>query len=104
MEFQYSVLIEPSRDKTEGLCETIPLRFHQNSVREDIGTIRCQNDWKRLVGPIGFYRGGLNAHWNFMCTSVPECLPERLEIISFANEFAFLYDGWCVKPQQVFWN
>jgi hypothetical protein len=28
-----------------------------------------------------------------MQVTVPECLPERLETISYANEFAFLYDG-----------
>lgn len=28
-----------------------------------------------------------------MSVTVPECLPERLEVISYANEFAFLHDG-----------
>ncbi|RAL17430.1 uncharacterized protein BO97DRAFT_419668 [Aspergillus homomorphus CBS 101889] len=26
------------------------------------------------------------------CVTVPECLPERLEVISYANESAFLYN------------
>lgn len=28
-----------------------------------------------------------------MRVTVPEYLPDRLEIISYANEFTFLYDG-----------
>ena len=93
MEFHYSRLIDPSEYETEGLCDGIPLRIHNHSVKEDVGTIRCQKDWNRLVGPLEFYKGGLDAKWNLMSTCVPECLPERLEIISYANEFAFLYDG-----------
>lgn len=93
MEFKYSRLIDPSEYETQGLCEAIPLRMHNRFRKEDIGTIRCQRDWNRLVEPLPFYRGGLAAKWNFMSTAVPECLPERLEIISYANEFAFLYDG-----------
>ena len=93
MDFRHSRLINPSEYETQGLCDDIPLRMHENSIKEDIGTIRCQKDWKRLVGPVGFYKGGLDAKWNLMSTCIPECLPDRLEIISYANELAFLYDG-----------
>ena len=93
MDFIYSKLVDPSEYETQGLCDGIPLRMHTSSINEVIGTIRCQKDWNRLVEPIAFYKGGLDARWSFMSTAVPECLPERLEIISYTNEFAFLYDG-----------
>ena len=74
MHFQSSDLFDPSTYETEGLCDNIPLR-------------------SKLVGPLGFYKGGLGPEYNFIQVTVPECLPERLEIIAYANEFAFLYDG-----------
>ncbi|KAI9891309.1 MAG: hypothetical protein M1814_002822 [Vezdaea aestivalis] len=92
MEYKYSTVVDPSTYQTEGLCEGIPLRLNKNSDREDVGTIRCQEDWKELVSDIGDYRGGMGPKYSFMSVSVPECSPDRLEIISYANEFAFLHD------------
>ena len=93
MEYKHSVVVDPSTYKTEGLCDRIPLRMHVHSDLENIGTIRAQEDWSRLVKNVENYRGGLGPKYSFMSVSVPECLPERLEIISYANEFAFLHDG-----------
>ena len=67
--------------------------MHEAPDKETVGAIRAQRDWARLVGPVGLYKGGLGAPYSFMRVTVPECLPDRLEIISYANEFAFLYDG-----------
>ena len=63
-----------------------------NPEIEDRGTLQAQKDWSRLVSPIGFYNGGLGPEYNFIQMIMPECRPERLEIVSYANEFAFLYD------------
>ena len=93
MEYKHSVIIDPSNYDTEGLCDGIPLRMNTHSDLEDIGTIRAQQDWSWLVSKVESYRGGLGPKYSFMSVSVPECLPERLEIISYANEFAFLHDG-----------
>jgi hypothetical protein len=100
MESKYSKIIDPSKYETQGLCGEIPLRMHKYPQNEDIGTVRCQRDWHHLVSPLKSYKGGLHAKWNFMSVSVPECLPERLEIISYANEFAFLYDGMNVEKSR----
>lgn len=71
----------------------MPFRIHKYPDLEDIGTLWAQEDWKRYVGPLDNYRGGLGPKYSIMASCVPECLPERLEIISYANEFAFLHDG-----------
>jgi len=92
IEFQYSDVIDPSTYETEGLCMGIALRRHRDISLEDRGAIRAQEDWTKLVGPIPDYKGGLGEKCSFMQVTVPECLPNRLEIISYANEFAFLYD------------
>ncbi|KAI0448819.1 geranylgeranyl pyrophosphate synthase [Xylaria acuta] len=93
MAYSYSTLVDPSTYETQGLCDDIDLRKHVAADLEEIGTLRAQEDWRRLVGPVAKpYKGGLNPNYSFMTVSVPECIPERLEIISYANEFAFLHD------------
>ncbi|GAW23081.1 hypothetical protein ANO14919_126310 [Xylariales sp. No.14919] len=93
MTYSYSKVVDPSTYETQGLCDGIDLRKHVAADLEEIGTLRAQEDWRRLVGPVARpYKGGLNPGYSFMTVSVPECIPERLEIISYANEFAFLHD------------
>ena len=96
MEFNYSRLVDVSDYKfegLEGLCDGIALREHKDSIKENVGAVRAQKDWNELVQPLDHYKGGLAAKFNFMSIAVPECIPERLEIISYANEFAFLHDS-----------
>ncbi|KAI4273155.1 MAG: hypothetical protein LQ337_004827 [Flavoplaca oasis] len=95
MEFNFSRLVDRAEydlEGLEGLCDGIPVREHNHKIYEDIGAIRAQQDWHKLVQPLSDYKGGLAASFNFMSIAVPECIPERLEIISYANEFAFLHD------------
>ena len=92
MKFQYSEVVDPSTYDAQGLCEGM-LRMHKNDINERAGVIRAQRDWSRLLGPVGHYKGLLGTPYSFMRVTVPECRPERLEILSYANEFAFLYDG-----------
>lgn len=93
IDFRYSDVVDPLTYETEGLCEGIALRRHWDIAKEELGALRAQEDWTKLVRPVPNYKGGLGAKCSFMQVTVPECLPERLEIISYANEFAFLYDG-----------
>ncbi|KAH6844759.1 putative geranylgeranyl diphosphate synthase [Chaetomium sp. MPI-CAGE-AT-0009] len=93
MQYQYSSVVDESTYETHGLCDGIPLRCHHNPELEEAETLRCQEDWRRWVGPLGFYKGGLGPRWNFMAITVPECLPERLGVLGYANELAFLHDG-----------
>jgi hypothetical protein len=102
MEFIYSDIIDPSTYEAEGLSHGIPLRKHRDATKENIGATRAQRDWAKLVGPMGNYKGSLGADYTFIRVTVPECLPERLEILAYANEYAFLYDGGvharCYEP------
>lgn len=93
MDFRCSDEVDPATYETHGLAEGIPLRVHREADRETAGSLRAQSDWSTHVRPLAAYRGGLGPRFNLMSVSIPECLPERLEIISYANEFAFLYDG-----------
>lgn len=94
MEYHYSDLLEPSQYETNGLCDELPVRKHVAEDLEEIGTFKAQEDWRGLVAPLlSHYKGGLGPKHSFMAVSLPECLPERFEIVSYANEFAFLHDG-----------
>ena len=101
MEFCYSEIIDPSKYETEGLCKGISLRKHRDQIKEDEGAIRAQEDWNKLVSRVKHYNGGLGAEYTFVSVTVPECLPDRLEILSYANEFAFLYDGMMTFPHSL---
>ncbi|KAK7935351.1 hypothetical protein PG985_000846 [Apiospora marii] len=93
MDFRYSKVIDPNSYRTDGLAEGISLRQHDDLDSKEIkGALRAQNDWGKLVNPMHGYDGGLGDRFSFIRVTVPECLPERLEIVSYANEFAFLYD------------
>ncbi|TAQ86123.1 hypothetical protein B7494_g5555 [Chlorociboria aeruginascens] len=83
---------DPSTYETFGLCNGIPLRIHNDPLKELHGATRAQEDWSKFVAPVVNYKGGLGAQYSFIRVTVPECLPERLEILSYANESAFLYD------------
>ena len=93
MEYRYSEEIDPAFYETHGLAHGIPLRIHKDPYGEINGALRAQNDWSQCVRPVVGYKGGLSDPFSFIRVTVPECRPERLEIISYANEFAFLYDG-----------
>lgn len=93
MEKRFSKLIAASTYNSGGLTGGIELRRHIRPLSEDVGTIRAQEDWNRLVSPLKGYTGGLGPRWSVMQLAFPECLPDRLEVISYANELAFIYDG-----------
>ncbi|MCJ1250577.1 hypothetical protein MMC30_007805 [Trapelia coarctata] len=92
MEFQYSDIVDPSTYETDVLFGDIPLRRHKDPMKENIGIMRAHADWNKFVGPLGNYKGGLGSKYSFVQVNVPECLPDRLEIISYACEFGFLCD------------
>jgi hypothetical protein len=93
MRYQYSEAVNNDQYEDDGLANGIQLRMHKDSHKEIASTLRLQRDWNQLVSPVREYHGGLGDRFSFISVTVPECLPERLEIVSYANEFAFLYDG-----------
>lgn len=93
---KYSTVIDASKWDTEGLCKGIDLRRHVAGDLEEVGAFRAQEDYRRLVGPLeNPYRGGLGPELSFITSAVPECLPDRMEITSYALEFGFIHDGMC---------
>jgi hypothetical protein len=85
-------VVDPSKYEDDGLCVGYTLRTHRDEELVDLGTIRAQEDWNEHVGPVGFYKGGLGARYSFIAVAVPECLPDRVEIMAYVNEMIFLHD------------
>ncbi|KAM7201355.1 terpenoid synthase [Rhypophila sp. PSN 637] len=86
MNFRFSQEVNPSTYKTDGLADSVPVRVHRDVHRVIEGALQAQRDWSSHVR-------GLGNKFSLMSVAIPECLPERLEIMSYANDFAFLYDG-----------
>ena len=74
LDYKFSDVVDPSTYETHGLCDGIPLRCHHNPEYEEIETLRCQEDWRRWVGPLGFYKGGLGPRWNSAAVYVTKFL------------------------------
>jgi fusicocca-2,10(14)-diene synthase/ophiobolin F synthase len=95
MEHPNSLLVDPSTYDTtmDGLCTNMPLRVHRNASLADRGALRAQRDWQRFFGslPPG-YSGAMGPEYNFVATCMPEILPERLELVAYVIEVAFLLD------------
>ncbi|KIK55682.1 hypothetical protein GYMLUDRAFT_248493 [Collybiopsis luxurians FD-317 M1] len=94
MELLYSTIVDPSEYDSGGLCDGIDLRKSNFTWLEDRGIIRAQEDWKKYISPFQEFRGTLGPEYSFLSVLLPECLPERLEVLGYANEFAFLYDNF----------
>ncbi|GAB1310754.1 hypothetical protein MFIFM68171_00964 [Madurella fahalii] len=92
MEYQYSTIVDQSTYETEGLCDGIPLRLHNSQEPEDLGAIKAQEDWRRLVGPTGFTKASLGPKFNFLSVAFPETIPDRMEVLAYFDEFIFLHD------------
>ncbi|KAJ5202050.1 uncharacterized protein N7498_006713 [Penicillium cinerascens] len=77
----------------DGFCHNYALRRHKYEQNANEGSFRCRDDWKKYIGPIECW-GGCNP-WDghFASVVLPLCKPERLGLVSYVFEFAFLYDN-----------
>ncbi|KAF5381830.1 hypothetical protein D9757_008332 [Collybiopsis confluens] len=92
MELLYSTKVDSSQFDSEGLCDGVELRKNNFTELEDRGALRARADWAKYVRPIPKYRGTLGPEYSFLSVCIPECIPERMEIVAYGNEIAFLYD------------
>ncbi|GLB12133.1 terpene cyclase [Aspergillus tubingensis] len=81
-----------SRD-LQGFCRDYPLRRHKFEDWANTGSQQCRNDWEQYIGPIE--RWGCCNPWegHFSAVVLPFCRPDRIAIISYCFEYAFMYDN-----------
>jgi hypothetical protein len=92
MEYRFSNVTKCPEFEESGLCEGIPLLLSKEATLADLGAVKAQEDWRRQVGPIESYRGGMGPEISYIPAIIPECIPDRLEVIGYANEFGFMHD------------
>jgi hypothetical protein len=94
MDYRYSVPLSSDKyAQNEDYFSVFKPRIHKQAVIADDASVDIQIEWYGQEG-LGSKVGNMNNHaGNFTALSAPECLPERLYIVSYAIEYAFLHDG-----------
>ncbi|KAK3360921.1 geranylgeranyl pyrophosphate synthase [Lasiosphaeria ovina] len=92
MELAFSSVVDPSLYNPHGLCDGGEVRLHNSHELGDLGSILAQKDWSENVEPCQYYAGTMSARFNVVSVGFPGCLPDRLEIVSYAAEIGFLVD------------
>ena len=98
MEYQYSDVVDPSTFDYHGLCPPLQTRVSKFDHLSNEGTRTAQDDWRRLVGKRKDTPGSIGRPFNFISLVIPECLPDRIYLATYANEFGFLHDGNAFFP------
>ncbi|KAG0154509.1 hypothetical protein PDIDSM_04030 [Penicillium digitatum] len=67
--------------------------IHKQTIIADHVSVQCHIDLNG-IDAVGSKFGNLNAHaGNFTSLCAPNCLPERLALVAYTVEYAFLHDG-----------
>ncbi|KAJ5116916.1 Variediene synthase [Penicillium angulare] len=79
--------------RIHGFCEEYPPRRHNYKNKADEGCLNLRADWEKYIGPIERWGSCNPFEGNFSYVVLPLCLPERLSLLSYIFEYAFLYDN-----------
>ncbi|USP73611.1 fusicoccadiene synthase [Curvularia clavata] len=88
-----SDIIPISQYNTHGLCSNYTLRRHKYEAEANAGCREARSDWIKYIGPIEQFGGCNPINGNFSAVVLPLCRPERLRLIAYVLEYAFLYDN-----------
>ncbi|KAF1941360.1 terpenoid synthase [Clathrospora elynae] len=98
---EISAIVDLAQYRTElcGLCEGYVLRRHESEAEAIKGCEEARADWEKHVGSPG--PGSANQVDGTFCAIVlPLCLPERLGLVAYVLEYAFLYGDKFELEQQ----
>lgn len=79
--------------ETQGFCNGYPARRHNHEKEADNGLREARADWVRYIGPVDIAGGCNPFSGHFASLTLPTCKPERLRLISYVFEYAFLHDN-----------
>ncbi|KAI5376644.1 hypothetical protein J4E82_004590 [Alternaria postmessia] len=88
-----SYLVSLSHYDTSSLCSDYTLRRHKYEPEANAGCYEARQDWIIYVGPIEEFGGCNPINGNFSAVVLPLTKPERLRMIAYVLEYAFLYDN-----------
>jgi ophiobolin F synthase len=93
----HSRLVDSTEVRNSGCFTTLPVRINLYDDVADAAARRLSQEWKELLddqvdgttsktsSPVG----------NMSSFFYPECTPDRVDIIAYLNELAFIQDGLC---------
>ncbi|RAL16768.1 bifunctional terpene synthase/polyprenyl synthetase family protein [Aspergillus homomorphus CBS 101889] len=92
-EDRFSVLVPRATPDLHGFCHGYPLRRHTLEHKANEGSLQLRADWEKYIGPIE--RWGSCNPWegHFGAVVLPCCKPERMAIVNYIFEYAFMYDN-----------
>ncbi|OJJ72250.1 hypothetical protein ASPBRDRAFT_675371 [Aspergillus brasiliensis CBS 101740] len=82
-----------SSSDIQGFCHNYPLRRHKYEDQANKGSQQCRDDWEQYIGPIERWGCGNPWEGHFAAVVLPFCRPDRIAIISYCFEYAFMYDN-----------
>ena len=85
--------LDLTRYDTQGFCRDFPARRHNHEEEADNGSREARADWVRYIGPVDAAGGCNPFSGHFAALTLPTCKPERLRLISYVFEYAFLHDN-----------
>ncbi|KAM7196549.1 Isoprenoid synthase domain containing protein [Rhypophila sp. PSN 637] len=88
-----SVLVDISQYDTQGFCPGYQLRRHQYETLANAGCQEARQDWIRYIGPAAEFGNCNPINGNFTANVLPFCKPERLKLVAYVLEYAFLHDS-----------
>ncbi|KAF2202999.1 geranylgeranyl pyrophosphate synthase [Delitschia confertaspora ATCC 74209] len=88
-----SHLVDLSQYDTHGLCANYTLRRHKFEKEANAGCHEARSDWIKYIGPIKGFGNCNPINGNFTAVVLPLCKPERIRLLAYVLEYAFLYDN-----------
>jgi hypothetical protein len=104
MDYQYSREYDAAAASELGCWSILPLRIHKNEQIAVDASYEFLADWEKVVGRAAS-KGAedticLCSNGHFVAVTIPECLPERLRIVTRLSDFSYVYDGTYSLPSQ----
>jgi hypothetical protein len=94
--YNFSEEIDPDIAKAQGCFTTLPIRVHRDKQAAEEASQRLVAEWENKMK--GGHKAdsiasfGPNGH--LVALSIPECLPERLELVTYVTDFMFFHDDF----------
>ncbi|KAL2021599.1 hypothetical protein VTK56DRAFT_6952 [Thermocarpiscus australiensis] len=88
-----SDVIDISQYDTQGFCPGYTLRRHRYESLANAGCHEARQDWIQYIGPVSEFGNCNPVNGNFTAVVLPLCKPERLRLVAYVIEYAFIHDN-----------
>ncbi|GAB1315557.1 geranylgeranyl pyrophosphate synthetase [Madurella fahalii] len=93
MDNRTSDVLDIGEFNTHGFCPQYPLRRHRYESLANAGCHEARQDWTRYIRPAEAFGNCNPVNGNFAALVLPLTLPERLSLVAYILEYAFLHDN-----------